>query len=202
MQFTTDAIYDPGLSDAQVGGDWYDAIHLADGRILVSIGDVPGSGLEAAVVVGVARQIIRGVSQFQADPMLILDAADRALSLEYPGVYVSAGVGLIDLVARTITYASAGHPPPLIVSSGGAVRELEDPTTMVGLREGFHGKASTFAIEQGDALVLYTDGVTEAGRDVIAGHRSLRAAAAKFATSSDADTLTSMSPGSKRRTCA
>jgi PAS domain S-box-containing protein len=183
---TFDAVYEPGLSDAQVGGDWYDAIHLADGRILISIGDVPGSGREASIIVGVARQIIRGISQLHADPMLILDAADRALSLEYPSVYVSAWVGLIDLVAHTITYASAGHPPPFLVSTSGNVRELEDDTTMlVGLREGPRREATTVAIEQGDALVLYTDGVTEAGRDLICGHLSLRAAARRFAISLD-----------------
>jgi hypothetical protein len=148
-----DAVYEPGLSDAQVGGDWYDAVHLIDGRVLVSIGDVAGSGLEAAVVVGVARQIMRGISQLHADPTLILDAADRALCLECPGVYVSAWVGLIDLVARTITYASAGHPPPLVVSREGAVRELDDATSLlIGLREGHRGQAGTMALSQGRHL--------------------------------------------------
>jgi PAS domain S-box-containing protein len=180
-----DAVYEPGLGEAQVGGDWYDAVHLPDGRILVSIGDVAGSGLEAAVVVGVARQVMRGIAQLHADPMLILDAADRALCLEYPGVYVSAWVGLIDLVTRTITYASAGHPPPLLVSRDGVVRELADATTLlIGLRENHRGRPSTAALEQGDALVLYTDGVTEAGHDVIEGGRSLAEAAAKFASGS------------------
>ena len=177
-----DAVYEPGSGDAQVGGDWYDAVHLPDGRVLVSIGDVSGSGLQAAVVVGVVRQIIRGISQLHASPTLILDAADRALCLEYPGVYVSAWVGLIDLVTRTVTYACAGHPSPLLVSTDGAVRELADATTMlIGLRKGHRGQASTVKIEQGDALVLYTDGITEAGRDVIAGNRSLCEAAGTFA---------------------
>jgi serine phosphatase RsbU (regulator of sigma subunit)/anti-sigma regulatory factor (Ser/Thr protein kinase) len=179
---TFDAVYEPGFGDGQVGGDWYDAVHLSDGRILVSIGDVAGSGLQAAVVVGVARQIIRGISQIHADPMLILDAADRALSLEYPGVYVSAWVGLIDLVTRTITYASAGHPLPLLVSGDGTVRELEDATTMlIGMRTGRRSVASTAGLAQGDALVLYTDGITEAGRDLFAGTRSLIVAAGTFA---------------------
>ncbi|MGD0474874.1 MAG: SpoIIE family protein phosphatase [Candidatus Velthaea sp.] len=177
-----DAVYEPGLGEAQVGGDWYDAVHLTDGRILVSIGDVAGSGLEAAVVVGVARQVMRGISQLHADPMLILDAADRALCLEYPGVYVSAWVGLIDLVMRKITYASAGHPPPLLVSSTGSVRELHDASTLlIGLRENHRGQPTSIPLAQGDALVLYTDGVTEAGRDVIAGSQALAEAAAAFA---------------------
>ncbi len=180
---TFDAVYEPGLGDAQVGGDWYDAVLLMDGRILVSIGDVAGSGLEAAVVVGVARQIMRGISQLHANPMLILDAADRALCLEYPGVYVSAWVGLIDLVTRTITYASAGHPPPLLVSREGDVRELPDATSLlIGLREGHRGQASTVSIARGDTLVLYTDGLTEAGRDMIEGSRALREAAASLVT--------------------
>jgi PAS domain S-box-containing protein len=178
-----DAVYEPGLRDAQVGGDWYDAIQLPDGRILVSIGDVSGCGLQAAVVVGVARQIIRGISQLHADPMLILDAADRALCLEYPGVYVSAWVGLIDLLTKSMMYASAGHPPPLLVSSDGTVRDLADPTTMlIGLGKRRRGQANTAAIAHGDALVLYTDGITEAGRDVIAGTTLLRDAAAKLST--------------------
>jgi PAS domain S-box-containing protein len=177
-----DAVYEPGLADAQVGGDWYDAVHLIDGRVLISIGDVSGSGLESAVVVGVARQVMRGIAQLHADPMLILDAADRALCLEYPGIYVSAWVGLLDLVTRTITYASAGHPPPLLVERDGSVRELDDPCSMlIGLREGVHGQASTVAFAQGDTLVLYTDGVTEASRDLIAGITALHAAAAAVA---------------------
>jgi len=180
-----DAVYEPGLGEAQVGGDWYDAVHLADGRVLVSIGDVAGNGLEAAVVVGVARQVMRGISQLHADPMLILDAADRALCLEYPSVFVSAWVALIDLVTRTITYASAGHPPPLLVSSAGDVRELDDATTLlIGLREDHRGQPTTVALAQGDTLVLYTDGVTEAGRDLIAGTQSLIEAAARYAPGS------------------
>jgi anti-sigma regulatory factor (Ser/Thr protein kinase) len=116
--------------------------------------------------------------------VLILDATDRALCLEYPDIYVSAWVGLIDLVTNTITYASAGHPSPLLVSENGTVRELNDAGTMlIGLRRSQHGEQSSVVqLAQGDALVLYTDGITEAGRDVIAGSLALREAAVTFAT--------------------
>ncbi|MGD0474791.1 MAG: SpoIIE family protein phosphatase [Candidatus Velthaea sp.] len=178
-----DAVYDPGLAAAQVGGDWYDALELVDGRVLVSIGDVSGSGLSAAVVGGVMRQVIRGVSQVNANPVRILDAADRALRAEYPGVYVSAWVGLIDLVERTIVYAAAGHPPPLVVSADGSVDELHDPTTLlIGLREGHRAWSNTRALSEGDTLVMYTDGVTEAGHDVLDGYRRVREAAALVTT--------------------
>jgi PAS domain S-box-containing protein len=57
-----DALYKPGSENAQVGGDWYDAVRLPDGRVLVAIGDVSGHGLDAAVIVGVIRQIVRGIA--------------------------------------------------------------------------------------------------------------------------------------------
>jgi len=179
---TFDAVYEPGFGESDVGGDWYDALTLPDGRIFVSIGDVAGGGLEAAVIVGVARQVMRGIAQLHPNPTLMLDAADRALSLEYPNAVVSTWVGLIDLVTRTISYASAGHPPPIVVSRDGRVRELDDPQTLlIGLREGHRGYTNVVRIEPGDTLVLYTDGVTEAGRDVIAGTRALHEAAATLA---------------------
>ena len=80
-----DAIYVPGRSEAQIGGDWYDAFALADGRIVVSIGDVAGSGLDAAVTMSSMRQIIRGIAQVHADP--VLDAQfgrSRAAHGRYP----------------------------------------------------------------------------------------------------------------------
>jgi PAS domain S-box-containing protein len=167
LQF--DALYQPGLSDAQVGGDWYDAVRLLDGRVLVTIGDVGGRGLEAAVVVGVVRQIMRGIAQLHADPALLLDTADRALAVEYPDVYVTAWVGILDLVTRTITYSCAGHPPTLLAAADGSVRELGSPALPLGLREGFRGVSDTVSWSDGDTLILYTDGLIEAKQDVIAG---------------------------------
>lgn len=176
-----DAVYEPGASDANVGGDWYDAVRLVDGRILISIGDVAGSGLEAAVVMGVVRQIMRGIAQVHANPTLMLDAADRALRLEYADVFVTAWVGVIDLVTRTLTYASAGHPAPLLVEPGGSVHELRDAALPLGLRQGYQGEAMRVPLVDGATLVLYTDGLTEATRDLFAGDALVREAAAALA---------------------
>ena len=77
-------MYESGKSEAQVGGDWYDAVRLADGRVLVSIGDVAGSGLQAAVIMAAMREVIRGVAQVYADPATMIDAADRTLKSEHP----------------------------------------------------------------------------------------------------------------------
>jgi PAS domain S-box-containing protein len=178
----SDAIYEPGSEDAQVGGDWYDTVRLPDGRILVAIGDVSGHGLEAAVVVGVIRQIVRGIAQLHADPALILDAADQALSLEYPDTYVTAWVAVLDQVMHTITYACAGHPPALLRGADGTLRELDQAHGLpVGLRGGRLGSAQTMPWLNGDTLVLYTDGLIEANRDILAGIARLNDVVGKLA---------------------
>ncbi len=168
-----DAVYETGLSNELVGGDWYDAVRLIDGRVLVTIGDVAGSGLDAAVIMGVVRQIMRGIAQLHPEPALLLDAADRALRLEYPEVFVTAWVGVFDLVARTLTYASAGHPPPLLLEATGGIRELDHRTLPIGLRQGHQGHASTIAISHGSFLCLYTDGLIEATHNIVEGCRRL-----------------------------
>jgi len=164
-----DAVYEPGVSEAQVGGDWYDALRLADGRIMISIGDVAGSGHEAAVVMGVVRQIMRGIAQLHANPAVMLDAADRALRLEHPDVFVTAWVGIVDLVARTLTFGSAGHPPALLALRNGKIEELSDYGLPLGLRQGHQKTSTTVELVDGSTLVLYTDGLSEANHDVVAG---------------------------------
>jgi len=174
-----DAIYEPGLSDAQVGGDWYDAIRLLDGRVLLTIGDVAGSGLEAAVVMGVVRQIMRGIAQLHAEPALMLDAADRAMRLEYPDTLVTAWVGILDLVGHTLTYASAGHPAPLLIDMRGGVHDLDHLTLPIGLRQGHQGHASTITISNGSVIWLYTDGLIEASHNIVDGSRRLHETASR-----------------------
>src|SRR5580700_11556534 len=89
-----DGMYVPASDRELLGGDWYDALRLSDGRIVVSIGDVAGSGLDAAVIMSSMRQVIRGVAQVYADPIAMLDAADRTLKIEYPETFVTAFVGV------------------------------------------------------------------------------------------------------------
>jgi serine phosphatase RsbU (regulator of sigma subunit)/anti-sigma regulatory factor (Ser/Thr protein kinase) len=170
-----DAVYQAGQADGIVGGDWYDALRLFDGRVVISIGDVAGSGLQAAVTMGNMRQIIRGIAQVHADPALMLDAADRALRLEHPDEYVTAFVGVIDPIARTLCYASAGHPPPFLQLPDGSVEALTDGGLPLGLREGWESPGGiTREFRYGSRLVLYTDGLTEYKRDALAGEERLR----------------------------
>ncbi|HET7815897.1 MAG TPA: SpoIIE family protein phosphatase, partial [Candidatus Baltobacteraceae bacterium] len=170
-----DAFYAPGREEAQVGGDWYDAVRLVDGRIVVSIGDVAGSGLGAAVTMGNMRQIIRGIAQVHADPALMLDAADRALRLEHPDKFVTAFVGVFDTITNTLNYASAGHPPPLLRRPDGTIDTLNAPGLPLGLRSnGTNSGSVSVHLDAGSSLVLYTDGLTEIDRAPDIGERRLR----------------------------
>jgi len=124
---------------------------------------------------------MRSIAQLHADPALMLDAADRALRRDYPDLYVTAWVGIVDLVSRNLTFASAGHPPALLARNDGTLTELSDWALPLGLRVAHQGEATTVALTDGATLVLYTDGLTEANHDVVAGDALVRAAAANVA---------------------
>ena len=170
-----DAFYHAGAEDARIGGDWYDALRLADGRIVISVGDVSGSGLEAAVTMANVRQILRGVAQVHPDPAMMLDAADRTLQAADSDRFVTAFVGVLDPVTWNLSYASAGHPRPLVREAGGQLSELRAS----GLPLGTPGRAlrstENVTLAPDALLVLYTDGLIEATHDVQAGEERLRA---------------------------
>ncbi|HZY98064.1 MAG TPA: SpoIIE family protein phosphatase [Candidatus Baltobacteraceae bacterium] len=167
------AIYVPGQSEAQIGGDWYDAFRLRDGRLVISMGDVVGSGIEAAVTMSNMRQVIRGTAQLHADPVLMLDAADSALRLEDGDRYVTACVAVIDPVSRTMTYANAGHPPPYLRDRSSPPVALEFDDLPLGLRQRNARHARTTVLTPGAVLVFYTDGLIESTHDILDGIASL-----------------------------
>jgi PAS domain S-box-containing protein len=170
------ALYKAGRREAAVGGDWYDALRLLDGRVIVSIGDVAGSGLGAALTMVAMRQAIRGAAQIHAEPLALLEAADRTLRPDAPDRMVTAFVGVYDPVTRLLTYASAGHPPPFVRGPDGAIVELSAPGLPLGVRRKGDCEAREIVLDPGALLVLYTDGLVESTHDYSAGERRLRAA--------------------------
>lgn len=161
------AIYRPAVRGMEIGGDWYDAFRLVDGRLLVSIGDVAGKGLHASVVMSKIRQAIRVAAHIQIDPASILDAADRALRAEYPDVFATAFVGLFDRGEGELSYASAGHPGPIIRYKDGHVEALNGSSLPLGLRLREESALSfTRKLDTDSLLVFFTDGLTEANRDL------------------------------------
>ncbi len=177
---TIDAIYRPAVRDLEIGGDWYDAFALIDGRVLVSIGDVAGKGLAASIVMSKVRQAIRVAAQMQIDPAAILDAADGALRDEYPDTFVTAFVAIFDRVDGTVTYASAGHPGPFVRQPDGSIESLDHSSLPLGLRMRNEGASAHIAEARENAFfVFYTDGLTEATHDAEAGERRVLASLAE-----------------------
>ena len=171
------AVYRAANLEAMVGGDWYDAFRIDDGRVVLSVGDVMGSGLGAAVTMNAVRQSMRGAAQLFPDPVAILDAADRALRSERPESMVTAFVAILDPITRTLAYASAGHPPAILRDAEGSLRMLEGDGLPLGIRSmGLSEPERTRTIELPDPsiLVFYTDGLTEITRDVVEGESRLR----------------------------
>ncbi len=171
---TFGAFYRPGMDEAQVGGDWYDALQLSDGRVLFSIGDVCGSGLDAAVSMASVRQVFRGAAHINPEPAMLLDAAHRTLHAENPDSLVTAFVGVFDPITSLLTYASAGHPRPLLRGPDGTIAELVSAGGPLGLPFEVERTVNSIDMPVGSLLVLYTDGLTEATRDPIAGEERLR----------------------------
>jgi serine phosphatase RsbU (regulator of sigma subunit)/anti-sigma regulatory factor (Ser/Thr protein kinase) len=171
---TFGAFYRPGSDEAQIGGDWYDALQLSDGRVLFSIGDVCGSGLDAAVAMASVRQVFRGAAHINPEPAMLLDAAHRTLHAENPDSLVTAFVGVFDPITSLLTYASAGHPRPLLRNPDGSIVELVSEGGPLGLPFEVERTVGAIGMPVGSLLVLYTDGLTEATRDPIAGEEGLR----------------------------
>jgi PAS domain S-box-containing protein len=170
------SFYGPGKNDAMVGGDWYDAVRLLDGRVIISIGDVSGSGLQAAVIMSNMRQVIRGSGYVNPNPVLMLNAADKMLRSEYPSTNVTAFVGILDPIERTLSYASAGHPSPFLRLPDGTLQTLSSQGLILGLRGRDEPTSELIAIEEGSRLILYTDGLTESTRNYAEGEQRLRIA--------------------------
>ena len=173
------ARYEPGGLGVNVGGDWYDAIPLEDGRVGLAMGDVVGHGLEAASLMGQLRHAARAYALEGHSPPAVLDRLDR-LVRSLPGAQMATLQYLVvDSDLRTVRFASAGHVPPLVVSPDGEARFLEGaPNPPLGVFDSAGHEELTAKLEQGSTIVLYTDGLVEQrGVSIDAGLEALRRAA-------------------------
>ena len=166
------AAYLPAAQEEQVGGDWYDAFSLDDNRVLLTIGDVTGHGLEASFIMGKLRHALNVVAMYESDPSRVLDVAERIVLRRYPEAVATAFVAVIDCAAKTVSYANAGHPPPMLRMRDGSIRLLAADGLPVGLRHlaGSEARESD-TLQDVDLMFFYTDGLTEASRDAIEGER-------------------------------
>ncbi|MEN3278936.1 MAG: hypothetical protein V7607_76, partial [Solirubrobacteraceae bacterium] len=154
----------------EVGGDFYDVFALDDGAWALVIGDVLGKGAEAAAVTALARYTLRAVAGHSPSPAAALAALnDEMLRRSADRRFVTAVLARLEPLtggAARLVVACGGHPPPVVLRAGGAGGEVVGvPGTLLGVEVEAHLEDCEAHLEPGDALVLYTDGVTEARRD-------------------------------------
>jgi serine phosphatase RsbU (regulator of sigma subunit) len=181
---TLRAKYVPATPDRHIGGDWYEAVPLRRGRTLLIIGDVAGHGLEAAAIMNRVRHAILRAALADSDPARILQAANSSLS-EGPSSMVTAACCIFDPNMMTLSYSTAGHPPPIIVPAAGNAYVLANGGPPLGVIKELELESLRYPLGSGALLVLYTDGLIEERRDVFMSEQSLLAAAARSAQSSD-----------------
>ncbi len=174
-----DAEYRPGSDEATIGGDWYDAFLLGDGRIAITVGDVLGHGLRAAVTMTKLRQAMQAAAMVDPNPNVMLAVADKTLRLLDADGYATAVAAMYDPRERTLTFASAGHSGPVVRTSDGAVANYSCPGLMLGLRSGTESNMLTVALPAQSTFVFYTDGLVEATRDMDFGLERLQQAVAQ-----------------------
>ncbi len=145
-----------------VGGDWYDFIALDDGRWGLVLADVSGKGTAAALLMSATRGMLRSLAAACCTPGEVLGKLNRLMVEDFPsGKFVTMIYAVFDAASRTLTFASAGHLPPLLIDQQGA-RFLDSEKGMpLGLGFGSFSE-SRVGLSPGSHLVFYSDGITEA----------------------------------------
>ncbi|QGN58069.1 GAF domain-containing SpoIIE family protein phosphatase [Nostocoides sp. HKS02] len=169
------ASYLPADARYGIGGDWYDAIALPDGRTLLMIGDVAGHDTSAAVAMGQIRAAARALAPTH-EPARLLEELDRFVTAATSQTIVTAAAVLLAPQQGSLTYSLAGHPPPMLRRPGSKLTLLEQVDPPLGVMVATRAQ-HTIELSPGSALVLYTDGLVERrGESIEAGLRRLAAA--------------------------
>ena len=147
-----------------VGGDFYDLFRIDDNRVGFVIADVSGKGIPAAIFMAVSRTLIRATGIRGGSPADCITYSNRLLAQESVDcMFVTVFYGIIDVNTGAVTYCNAGHNPPYILKHKGDISPLPMSTDpMAGAIDGITYHEGTLKLEKGDALVMFTDGVTEA----------------------------------------
>ncbi|MDI2125393.1 SpoIIE family protein phosphatase [Yinghuangia seranimata] len=153
------AHYVPAESAARVGGDWYDVAGLPDGRALVAVGDVSGHGLTAAAGMTQLRHALRGMAYTGADPAKILGWLNVMLCHQRADYIATAVCGHLDPASGVLTWAQAGHLPPLRVRVGTADVLTPPPGMVLGAAAEAEYRSATVSLDPGDIVLMYTDGL-------------------------------------------
>jgi hypothetical protein len=176
---------------AGAGGDFYDAFALADGRVGLILGDVSGHGRDALARATFVRYTLRAYLEAGLEPRHVLKVASEALAGHLDGGFATVTVAIHDPALGRLTYASAGHPPPVVAGNDTPFEPViacSAPPLGIGEPTGF--RQSTVTLTAGARACLYTDGITEARADGrLLGVERLESVLADLPPEADADAL-------------
>ena len=155
--------YRAAQAATQIGGDFYDVVRLGTNRWALSIGDVCGKGVDAAVLTGQVRQSLRTAGLLTEEPAQVLAALNDTLLRTEGTTYVTVAYGLLEPAPGSlrVRLALGGHPPPLVLRGGG-VSTLTATGTLIGMLEDVRFETAEVELGVDDVLLFYTDGLPEA----------------------------------------
>jgi sigma-B regulation protein RsbU (phosphoserine phosphatase) len=146
-----------------VGGDYYDVIRLSKDKLAICIADVAGKGVSAALLMANVQAAVRAFASERFPPSRVCSQINSVLYTNTaPEKFVTLFYGVLDARTRTLQYANAGHPRPLIIHSSGKTTRLENGGALLGVFPSWAYEDSLVELEPGDLLLLFTDGITEA----------------------------------------
>jgi serine phosphatase RsbU (regulator of sigma subunit)/anti-sigma regulatory factor (Ser/Thr protein kinase) len=157
-----EARYVPGSAGVAVGGDWYDALELPDGRIGIAVGDIVGKGLRAATEMMQLRNAFRAYALERLEPAELLERMNGLVERQGGGQFSTLVYAIYDPRQGSVSFACAGHPPPLVRDAEGAVTFLEGGRSLpLGVAPEARCEQAEADVPTGATLLLYTDGLFE-----------------------------------------
>ena len=159
--------YVPASESLEIGGDFYDATALGDGRLVITIGDVAGHGVLAAAVMGQVRQAVRAYAFEGHTSAGLMDRLDLLVS-DSGLAMTTCLCGILDPATGVLKFSNAGHPPPLLRRADGSVERVEEGLSHpLGVTMAHRHVEAEVTLGIGEALLLYTDGLVERRGEII-----------------------------------
>lgn len=171
-------IYAMLKSAKEVGGDFYDYFFINDEQLCFLIGDVSDKGVPASLLMAVTKTMIKMMSKDSKGPDEILKKVNIEIAHNNDScMFITIFCGILNIKTGEVLYSNGGHLPPVVISSNGDVKFLEGSTAAaIGISEETVYKSASIRLDPGDALCMYTDGVTEAsdGKQHFFGQKHLK----------------------------
>ncbi|MDO8684202.1 MAG: SpoIIE family protein phosphatase [Armatimonadota bacterium] len=157
-------VYRPALDEASVGGDFFDVLHLSNGRLGIVIADVAGKGLQAAVHTAMLKYMLQAYAYQGQSPAEVILSLNKAVAAQWESdSFVTLFFGVFDPQSEELVYANAGHEMPILYQSKTECCDMLDVTgPALAMAEDASYSQKTIQLPPGSVLVLYTDGISEA----------------------------------------